>query len=168
MHDKTACSLIQNATVSLWLGELDSKRNLRPILTHPPPTLGSAPIVNIKQKLLVSAALLGFVNLALAEGDIERGKLLYQNRCAACHTLEYNGAGPAHKGVFGRLAGQATGYTYSAALKSSQVVWTEKTLNLWLADPEKFIPGQTMGISVADAAQRADLIAYLKKATATK
>jgi cytochrome c len=74
--------------------------------------------------------------------------------------------GPAHKGVFGRTAGKVSGYPYSEALKSSKVVWNNKTLNLWLADPEKFIPGQKMGISVPDANERADLIAYLKKASA--
>ncbi len=124
--------------------------------------------MNIQVKLLLSAALFGSVSLAQANGDIERGQQLYKNRCAACHSLDYNGVGPAHKGVFGRMAGQANSYTYSAALKTSKVVWTEQTLNLWLADPEKLIPGQTMGISIPDAAERADLIAYMKKAMSPK
>jgi len=116
--------------------------------------------------LLLGTALLTSVSLAMAAGDFERGQSLYQSRCAACHSIEYNGVGPAHKGVFGRMAGKTSGYLYSGALKSSKVVWTDKTLNLWLADPEKFIPGQKMGISVPDAGERADLIAYLKKASA--
>ena len=57
-------------------------------------------------------------------GSVEAGKALYQARCAACHSLDYNGAGPAHRGVFGRQAGQAPGYqNYSAALRGSHQVW---------------------------------------------
>ncbi len=97
--------------------------------------------------------------------DATHGQSLYQNRCAACHSIEYNGVGPAHKDVYGRKAGAARDYAYSEALKHSAVVWSEKTLDQWLSDPEKFIPGQKMGISVPDAKDRADLIAYLKKAS---
>ena len=46
-------------------------------------------------------------------------------------------------------------------------MWNEESLDRWLADPEKFAPGQRMGLSVPDAKERSDLIAYLKKATAT-
>jgi len=116
--------------------------------------------------LLLGTALLTSISLAMAAGNDERGQSLYQSHCAACHSLEYNGVGPSHKGIFGRMAGKTSDYLYSEALKSSKVVWTDKTLNLWLADPEKFIPGQKMGISVPDAGERADLIAYLKKASA--
>jgi cytochrome c len=136
---------------------------------HPPSTItGESSTMNIQVKLLLSTAFFGSVTLAHANGDIERGQQLYKNRCAACHSLDYNGVGPAHKGLFGRMAGKASSFTYSAALKSSKVVWTEQTLNLWLTDPEKLIPGQAMGISFPDAAQRADLIAYMKKATPPK
>lgn len=105
---------------------------------------------------------------ASAAGDAVRGQMLYQNTCAACHSIDYNGVGPAHKGLFGRKAGSLPDYTYSLALKSANVVWDAKNLNRWLADPEKFIPGQKMGISVKSAKDREDLIAYLKTATAQK
>jgi cytochrome c len=82
--------------------------------------------------------------------------------CAACHSVDYNGVGPAHKGVFGRKAGSAKGYAYSPALQSSAVVWNAATLDRWLTDPEKFIPGQKMGFSVKSAKDRADLIAFLQ------
>ena len=95
-------------------------------------------------------------------GDAEAGRQLYQARCTACHSLDYNGVGPAHRGVFGRRIASAPGFSYSAALKSHAQNWTEATLDQWLADPEKFAPGQRMGISVPDAHERADLIAYLR------
>ena len=45
---------------------------------------------------------------------------------------------------------------------SSSVVWSEETLDRWLTNPEKFIPGQKMSFSVAKEEDRRDVIAYLK------
>lgn len=100
-----------------------------------------------------------------AAGDPAAGLALYQARCAACHSLDYNGVGPAHRGVFGRMAAQAPGFAYSEALRSAHLVWNEESLDRWLADPEKVAPGQRMGVKVPDTKERGDLIAYLKKAT---
>ncbi|HZV65218.1 MAG TPA: c-type cytochrome [Telluria sp.] len=111
--------------------------------------------------LITGAALSGH---AQAAGNAVQGQKLYQAMCAACHSMEYNGVGPAHKGVFGRKAGSQAGYSYSPALKASKVVWGEKDLDRWLTNPEKFIPGQKMGFLVASASDRADLVAYLKMA----
>ena len=97
-----------------------------------------------------------------AAGDPAAGKAAYAARCAACHSMDYNGTGPAHRGVFGRKAGAAPGFAYSAALARAKVVWSEGTLDRWLTNPEKFLPGQKMGVSVPEAKLRADLIAYLK------
>jgi len=107
-------------------------------------------------------ALLVTATTALAGGDAVRGKALYENRCAACHSIDFNGVGPAHRGVYGRKAGDRADYAYSPALKESNIVWAERTLDQWLANPEKFIPGQKMGLSMPGATDRADIIAYLK------
>ncbi|MBV8379660.1 MAG: c-type cytochrome [Paucibacter sp.] len=102
-------------------------------------------------------------------GDAARGLALYQARCTACHSVDYPGVGPAHRGVFGRQAGMAKGFDhYSPALKASGLVWTEANLDRWLTDPEKLVPGQAMNISVPDPAERADLIAYLRTLTVQK
>ena len=100
-----------------------------------------------------------------AAGDATAGLALYQSRCSACHSLDHNGVGPAHRGVFGRSAAQAPGFDYSDALKASRLVWNEETLDRWLADPEKLVPGQRMGVNVPDPKERSDLIAYLKQAS---
>lgn len=110
-------------------------------------------------------AVLAVMPVAHAAGDAARGEQLYVSRCGACHSLDENRAGPAHRGVFGRKAGAARGYDYSPALKASGVAWNERTLDRWLADPEKLVHGQKMGFSVPEAKDRADLIAYLKKAS---
>lgn len=95
-------------------------------------------------------------------GDATRGKAFYQTVCSACHSVEYNGVGPAHKHVFGARAGTQPNYTYSPALATSGVTWTEKNLDRWLTQPEAMVPGQKMGISVPSAQDRSDVIAYLK------
>ena len=94
--------------------------------------------------------------------------MLYQSMCMSCHSIDYNGVGPAHKGLFNRKAGTQPNYTYSPALSASNVIWTEKTLELWLRGPENFIPGQKMGFLVTSQQDRDDLIAYLKIATVNK
>jgi cytochrome c len=102
--------------------------------------------------------------VALGAGDPQAGEAVY-SRCLACHSLEYHRTGPKHCGLFGRRAGTAAGYEeYSAAMRRSKIVWNEKTLDRFLADPLKVVPGTTMTYAgVEDAKDRADLIAYLKK-----
>ena len=112
---------------------------------------------------LAIASLLAAAGLpAVGAGDAARGKDLYETTCVTCHSVDANKVGPAHRGVFGRKAGSAPGYAYSSALAGSKVVWNEESLARWLTDPEKFIPGQKMGVSVDDPKEREDLVAYLK------
>jgi cytochrome c len=121
--------------------------------------------MNLMPTLLLAALSSLALPIHAAVSDVDVGRALYQARCAACHSLDYNGAGPAHRGVFGRQSAQAPGFAYSNALRAVRQVWTEDTLDRWLTDPEKFAPGQRMGVSVPDAQERAQLIAYLKQAT---
>ncbi|RYX97605.1 MAG: c-type cytochrome [Comamonadaceae bacterium] len=94
-------------------------------------------------------------------GDVQRGAALYQMQCAACHAVDQNQTGPAHRGILGRRVGSLPGYKYSAALAQSRLRWTAQTLNAWLEDPESLVVGQRMGFQVDDAQERADLIAFL-------
>ena len=94
-------------------------------------------------------------------GDVVRGAALYQERCTACHAVDSNKIGPAHRGVLGRRFGSLPGYRYSDELARSRLRWTPQTLNVWLRDPEDLVAGQRMGLQVDDAQERADLIAYL-------
>jgi cytochrome c len=101
-----------------------------------------------------------------AAGDPERGQDLYERRCFACHSLDANRVGPAHRGVFGRKAGAVPDYNYSPALKRSAIVWDEAALDKWLTNPQALIPGQRMGFRLSDAVERADIIAFLKRESA--
>ena len=104
---------------------------------------------------------------AALQGDPTNGEAIYA-RCLACHTLAYDRTGPRHCGLFGRRAGGETGFAYSEAMKRSKIVWNEKTLDRFLADPLATVPGTAMGYAgVTDARERTDLIAYLKQANAS-
>ncbi len=47
-------------------------------------------------------------------------------------------------------------------MKRSGITWNAKTLDRFLADPMRAVPGTEMGYDgVKDAKERADLIAYL-------
>ena len=50
-------------------------------------------------------------------------------------------------------------------MKRSKIVWNAGTLDGFLSSPLTYVPGTAMGYAgVADAKERADLIAYLKRA----
>jgi cytochrome c len=105
---------------------------------------------------------------AIEPGDPVRGEQIYQ-RCFACHAIDRDRTGPRHAGLFGRVAGSVPGFPYSAAMKQAGakgLVWNEETLNAFLESPTTYIPGTRMGYAgIKDPQERADLIAYLKKAT---
>jgi cytochrome c len=97
-------------------------------------------------------------------GDAKAGEAIYA-RCAACHSLAQDRTGPRHCGVIGRRAGSVPGFAYSDAMKRSKLVWNVKTLDRFLQNPMRVIPGTAMGYAgIADKQERADLIAYLSHA----
>lgn len=128
-------------------------------------------IVNPFYSMAIIAGLaLGSTHGAYAQGDAQRGAKFFP-QCAACHTLEpgRNLTGPSLANLFGRKAGTVSNFLrYSDALKRSGVVWDEKTLDAWLKNPDKFIPGNDMTFpGIKDDKARRELIAYLKAADTT-
>jgi cytochrome c len=104
---------------------------------------------------------------ASADGDPARGEARFQE-CAACHKLEagVNEVGPSLHGVFARKAGGLSDFRYSPAMKRSGIDWTPETIEKYIADPQALIPANRMPYAgMANASDRADLIAYLMKAT---
>lgn len=101
-------------------------------------------------------------------GEAARGRAVYETRCFGCHSIDQNRVGPKHRGVFNRAAGAVPDYSYSAALMNSGLTWDAATLDAWLAGPTKLVPGTRMGFTLKDAADRADVIAYLKSQTPTE
>jgi len=118
-------------------------------------------LTTVVSVFLVASPARGTTPDGIAKGDPVRGQALYESRCTACHSLDHSRIGPAHRGVFGRLAGSVPGYDYSSALKHSGVRWTAANLNRWLTNPGAFIPGNKMGYEVPDPVDRRDIIAFL-------
>lgn len=120
--------------------------------------------MKLRQRVLAAMLALGVAIPASAAADARRGEQVYK-RCLACHALAYDRVGPRHCGLFGRRAGSVSGFGYSAAMRHSRIVWNARTLDQFLTDPKKMVPGTTMTYDgVRDRTERADLIAYLKQA----
>ncbi len=113
---------------------------------------------------MVLLAALSAGNAAVAAEDaqaVNRGLAVYDNNCAGCHSVDANRVGPKHAGIVGRKAGSIKDFSYSAALKKSELVWNKDLLVRWLTDPELVIPGQAMGFRLGNMQDRMDVVAYL-------
>lgn len=106
---------------------------------------------------------------AMPAGDYERGRLLF-GQCRTCHYPEKemgHNNGPSLHRIFGQVAGKQPGFEhYSETFREAEFVWTPQLLFLWLADPLAMFPDTTMmARGIPDPQQRADLVAYLKRAS---
>jgi len=122
----------------------------------------------LKLALAVLGILQGGVTAWSASPGASRGQQIFGN-CAACHSLEpdKNMTGPSLAGLWNRRAGSVASFArYSDVLKSSNIVWTDKTLDDWLKDPQHLVPGNDMTFpGIKNDRHRADLVAFLKEAT---
>jgi len=116
--------------------------------------------------------LAAFGGPAFAEGDAAKGKELFTTKCGICHQVGPGAktlVGPELNGIVGRKAASIADFpSYSAGMKKlgdDGYVWTEEHIDTWITDPKAMIPDSMMALAfqgVPDAAERADIIAYLK------
>jgi cytochrome c len=111
---------------------------------------------------ILAATIVAGVPAAAAAADAEAGKTVF-HKCQVCHQLGKNAVGPNLVGVFGRKAGTAPAFNYSAGVKNSGITWDDANLNEWLQGPSKKIPGTKMIFAgLKDDTERANVIEYLK------
>jgi cytochrome c len=127
--------------------------------------MGKIRLVGFSSALLMAASGPGF-----AEGDATKGKVAYA-KCAICHQVGPGATtlvGPELNGLVGRQAAAVANFAYSPGMKAlgeAGFVWSLEAIDKWISDPKAMLPDSPMSLSfqgIADAQERADIIAYLK------
>jgi nitrite reductase (NO-forming) len=120
--------------------------------------------IAITSFVIVGGFYLGVAHTAsVTNGDAAAGRQVFK-KCAVCHSLEpgKNLVGPSLASVVGRKAGSKPDYDYSPAMKQSNLVWSPETLDSYLTDPQKVVPGNKMPFpGLKTDSDRADVIALL-------
>ncbi len=119
---------------------------------------------------LCRAIFTGIIAASLATpalaGDPASGARVFRAQCSACHSTAARAAGGVGPGLFGvvdRKAGTRPGYTYSAPMKNSGLIWTASELATYLAAPGRIVHGTKMPYAgLHDPAQLSDLISFLQ------
>jgi len=97
------------------------------------------------------------------QGDAVAGRQVFK-KCQACHSLEPGKTilGPSLSGIVGRKSGAEPGFNYSPALKQAALTWDAATLDSYLMDPQKVVPGNRMPFpGLKNDHDRKDVIAFL-------
>jgi nitrite reductase (NO-forming) len=107
---------------------------------------------------------------ASLSADAVAGKAVFR-KCQACHSLTAgkNGVGPSLAEIVGKKAAGTTGYNYSQAMRTSNLTWDATTLDAYLTDPQKVVPGNKMPFpGMKTENERRTLIAFLTAESAPK
>jgi len=108
----------------------------------------------------------------LAAANPDNGRSLAGRMCASCHNFAQggpNGVGPNLYDIIGSPHAHVAGFNYSAAMRAqNEKPWDYEALNAFLAKPAQAITGTRMAFAgISSAAQRADVIAYLRSLSAS-
>jgi cytochrome c len=114
----------------------------------------------MKIALLIAGSILA---LAIQAQPPANGQALFERRCGGCHAIDRDKEGPRLGGVYGRTAGTVATFQYSDALRKSGIRWNTDSLEKWLTDPERMVPDNNMTFHVESAAERQEIIAWLKQ-----
>lgn len=157
---------VLTAGITFGLAGVVGKLLVHPTMPHQAAIAvgGEAPA---QQAAAPAAPALEPITPLLANANVQNGQTLAQRQCASCHSFNEggrNGVGPNLYAIVGAKHAHADGFNYSGALRGmADKPWTYEELNAWLANPRAYAPGNRMSYGgMANAAQRADLIAYLR------
>lgn len=118
------------------------------------------------KKQVLLTAVLAFQLTGAYAAEIEAGRSVFAHRCASCHAVGPSARGgfaPQLNGIVGRRAASTADFRYSAAMKNSGIVWSEKKLADFLHGPSDVVPGTSMRFwGLSNEQQIANLLAYLR------
>jgi glucose/arabinose dehydrogenase/cytochrome c2 len=130
-------------------------------------------MVNVSVRLAPVAcfALLGATVIASARlpdrapppyrDEAERGRRIFEQRCAVCHTTGERAAqGPGLGGIVDRRAASMH-FGYSRALREANLTWDRGTLDRFLAAPSLLVPGTSMPMAIPDDVERRAVLDYV-------
>jgi len=125
---------------------------------------------NISENLEFYTQVLGLrlVKKSVNQDDVSAYHLFYADKLGSPGTdmtfFDWPKIGPNLRGIVGRPAGSVEGYTYSnTMLKTLKgMEWTEAALNVWITNPQAWVPGVYMYYKQADPEIRRKIILYLK------
>jgi cytochrome c2 len=115
-----------------------------------------------------AAGLMMFLAAVAAENDrkIVGGRAAFDRYCQNCHSLAAgdNRLGPSLHQVIGRTAGSARAYRYSKAMQKADFTWSESSLEQYMRNPHKFLPGgaKPATVVIPSAEERKKIIVYLQ------
>lgn len=117
---------------------------------------------------LAAAVLIAALSAAQAQAAPDAGQIAYNNACRTCHSIKEgdNRLGPSLYGIVGKKAGTVSGYDSSPAIRQSGIVWDEKNLDRFIADPDAVVHGNSMKPfgGIGSEEERHKIISYLKLA----
>jgi nitrite reductase (NO-forming) len=97
------------------------------------------------------------------QGDAMAGRQVFK-KCQTCHSLDAGKTilGPSLAGIVGRKSGADPNFNYSPAMKQAALTWDAATLDGYLMDPAKIVPGNRMPFpGLKNDHDRKDVIAFL-------
>lgn len=92
------------------------------------------------------------------------GAAQFRKSCGTCHTVDPKAPkrqGPHLWQVVGRESGALAAYDYSGALAAAGLVWNVETLDRWISNAKKVVPGTTMAYRQRNPEKRKLIIDYL-------
>ncbi len=124
--------------------------------------------------ILIISTPLVFAESAYPIGEAKAGAKVYK-KCVTCHMIGDDAKhriGPHLNGIVGRGVAALNDYKYSKGMNAYakvQKVWTQETLDVYLAKPRQAVKGTRMAfVGLRKAKDRQNVIAYMKKASPKK
>ncbi len=114
--------------------------------------------------IILCFALVSTSAIDRAHAEDDPGAKQFKKSCGTCHIAsleDQKRQGPNLWKVLGRPAGVIDGFKYSDNLRASGLTWDEATLDAWLTNPKKLVPGTIMSYRQRNPDKRKLVIDYL-------